>query len=180
MAEAKFIVFVVDDDESVRASLKLLIESSGYDVITFKSAEDFLGSGIGESPRCLILDIHLPGMSGLSHWLLDQVNMSLPDELVRVELAIDGMHASELESNEWAAAAERVKLMLILKKTVAREGIEVDESDIETRINAKAPEFGTTVEELRAQLEKGGGRERLRDLLVAERTLEYLLESVQK
>ena len=64
MAEAKSIVFVVDDDESVRASLKLLIESSGYDVVTFKSAEDFLGSGIGESPRCLILDIHLPGMSG--------------------------------------------------------------------------------------------------------------------
>lgn len=41
MADGKFVVFVVDDDESVRASLKLLIESSGYDVVTFKSAEDF-------------------------------------------------------------------------------------------------------------------------------------------
>ena len=64
MAEAKFIVFVVDDDESVRASLKLLIESSGYDVVTFKSAEDFLDSRPRENPCCLVLDICLPGMSG--------------------------------------------------------------------------------------------------------------------
>ncbi len=63
-AESKSIVFVVDDDESVRASLRLLIESSGYDVITFKSAEDFLDSRFGKKPCCLILDIRLPGMSG--------------------------------------------------------------------------------------------------------------------
>ena len=64
MTEAKFIVFVVDDDESVRASLRLLIESSGYDVVTFKSAEDFLDSRFRENPCCLILDIRLTGMSG--------------------------------------------------------------------------------------------------------------------
>lgn len=64
MADGKFIVFVVDDDDSVRASLKLLIESSGYSVVTFKSAEDFLDSSFRENPCCLILDIHLPGMSG--------------------------------------------------------------------------------------------------------------------
>jgi len=51
MAEAKFVVFVVDDDESVRASLKLLIESSGYQVVTFKSAEDFLDSSFEKGPR---------------------------------------------------------------------------------------------------------------------------------
>ena len=64
MAEAKFTVYVVDDDESVRASLKLLIEACGYPVVTFKSAEDFLHSCFRGSPSCLILDIHLPGMSG--------------------------------------------------------------------------------------------------------------------
>ncbi len=64
MAEAKFTVWVVDDDESVRASLKLLIESAGYDVVTFKSAEDFLASRFRGHPGCLILDIRLPGMSG--------------------------------------------------------------------------------------------------------------------
>ena len=64
-AETAPIVYVVDDD-SVRASLKLLIESSGYHVVTFKSAEDFLDSSVGEIPCCLILDIHLPGMSGFN------------------------------------------------------------------------------------------------------------------
>jgi len=66
MAEAKFIVFVVDDDESVRASLKLLIEASGYHVVIFKSAEDFLDSSFREKLCCLILDIRLPGMSGFN------------------------------------------------------------------------------------------------------------------
>jgi FKBP-type peptidyl-prolyl cis-trans isomerase (trigger factor) len=68
--------------------------------------------------------------------------------------------------------------MLILKKIARQEGIEVDESDVETRIKEKASEFGTTVEELRSQLEKGGGRGRLRNMLVAEKTFEYLLETV--
>jgi FixJ family two-component response regulator len=54
----------VDDDELVRASLRLLLESSGYRAITFKSAEDFLESDYRGNPCCLILDIHLPGMSG--------------------------------------------------------------------------------------------------------------------
>ncbi len=78
MGEAKFIVFVVDDDESVRASLKLLIESVGYQVITFKSAEDFLGSSSAEKSCCLILDIRLPGMSGFKlqeHLLKSQVQI---------------------------------------------------------------------------------------------------------
>ena len=66
MAKTAPIMYVVDDDEPVRASLKLLIESYGYQVVTFKSAEDFLDSSFGESPCCLILDIHLPGMSGFN------------------------------------------------------------------------------------------------------------------
>jgi FixJ family two-component response regulator len=64
VAENPSTVFVVDDDESVLASLRLLLESSGYRVGTFKSAEDFLHSTRKEKPCCLLLDIRLPGMSG--------------------------------------------------------------------------------------------------------------------
>jgi two-component system, LuxR family, response regulator FixJ len=64
MADAKHMVYVVDDDEPVRASLKMLIESVGYHVVTFSSAEDFLDSGFRERPCCLVLDIRLTGMSG--------------------------------------------------------------------------------------------------------------------
>ena len=64
MAEAKLNVVIVDDDESVRDSLRLMLESCGYPVCTFKSAEDLLDSGLEKNPFCLILDIRLPGMSG--------------------------------------------------------------------------------------------------------------------
>ena len=64
VAEAQITLFVVDDDESVLASLRLLIESCGYRVVTFNSAEDFLHSAREEKPCCLVLDIRLPGMSG--------------------------------------------------------------------------------------------------------------------
>jgi FixJ family two-component response regulator len=60
MPEGKFIVFVVDDDESVRASLKLLIESSGYEVVTFRSAGDFLDSRLRENPSCCLQEQFLP------------------------------------------------------------------------------------------------------------------------
>ena len=65
MTEAKCMVHIVDNDESVADSLRLLVESSGYPAVIFKSAEDFLDSNFSETPCCLILDIHLPGMSGL-------------------------------------------------------------------------------------------------------------------
>jgi len=112
----------------------------------------------------------------LSRWLLAQVSMDLPDELVRSELAVDGNNSVEPGSEQWTAAADRVKLMLILKMIADQEGIAVDETDVEARIGEKAAEFGTTAAELRAQLEKGGGKERLQDLLIAENTLGYLLE----
>ena len=65
---------------------------------------------------------------------------------------------------------------LILKMIADQEGIEVDEADVEARISEKASEFKTTAAALNAQLAKGGGKERLRDLLIAENTLGYLLE----
>jgi FixJ family two-component response regulator len=60
-----FTVFVVDDDESIQKALKRLLRSEGYDVVTFGSAEEFLASCSVLGEGCLLLDIRLPGMSGL-------------------------------------------------------------------------------------------------------------------
>lgn len=60
-----FTVYIVDDDDSVRKALKRLLSASGYRVMTFESAEDFLFSHGVCSGGCIILDIRLPGMSGL-------------------------------------------------------------------------------------------------------------------
>ena len=59
-------VFIVDDDEEVRDSLKLLIESVGLETETFDSAETYLKSFDPSRAGCLILDVRMKGMSGLS------------------------------------------------------------------------------------------------------------------
>ena len=58
-------ISVVDDDQSVRESLARLIRSVGFAVEVFASAEAFLNAGRDHEPDCLILDIRMPGMSGL-------------------------------------------------------------------------------------------------------------------
>jgi FixJ family two-component response regulator len=58
-------VFVVDDDASFRRSTELLVQSAGFDVQGFSSAEEFLRSRRPDMPSCLILDVRLPHLSGL-------------------------------------------------------------------------------------------------------------------
>ena len=58
-------VFVVDDDPSVRRGLGKLVRLAGYDVETFASGEEFLNRSPTHEPSCLILDVLLPGLTGL-------------------------------------------------------------------------------------------------------------------
>jgi FixJ family two-component response regulator len=59
------IIAIVDDDPSAREGLETLIRSAGWRVETFVSAQEFLGRPGAEAPSCLILDLQLPGLSGL-------------------------------------------------------------------------------------------------------------------
>jgi FixJ family two-component response regulator len=63
--ESEAIVFVVDDDVSVREALEGLVRSAGFKVETFASAQDFLACRRVDAPSCLVLDVRLPGLSGL-------------------------------------------------------------------------------------------------------------------
>jgi len=65
MTEAGSVVFVVDDDPSVRRAIKRLVKSVGLQVELFGSAQEFLRSERPNAPSCLVLDIRLPGISGL-------------------------------------------------------------------------------------------------------------------
>ena len=58
-------VFIVDDDADVRESLQELLESVGLHSQSFGTAQEFLAVGHGDGPSCLILDVRLPGISGL-------------------------------------------------------------------------------------------------------------------
>jgi len=64
--ETNLCIFVVDDDASVTRALKDLLESAGFRAETFGSAEDFLSSDRSEGPDLLILDVFMPGMTGLA------------------------------------------------------------------------------------------------------------------
>jgi FixJ family two-component response regulator len=59
------VVFVIDDDASMRATLSDVMRSVGLEVQTFQSAKDFLGTTLPDAPGCLVLDVRLPGQSGL-------------------------------------------------------------------------------------------------------------------
>jgi FixJ family two-component response regulator len=85
MSEPKAIVFVVDDDASIRDSLGSLIRSAGMKVETFASAQQFLAGprsnsvGAVGAPSCLVLDVHLPGLSGLDlQKRMAELNVEIP------------------------------------------------------------------------------------------------------
>jgi FixJ family two-component response regulator len=58
------LIGIVDDDEAVRDSLGMLLESAGYKCAVFPSAEAFLASGTLDQTDCMVLDVRMPGMSG--------------------------------------------------------------------------------------------------------------------
>jgi FixJ family two-component response regulator len=65
MKHSDDVVFVVDDDRSVREALRTLIRWLGLRCETFESATAFLAAELPDVPSCLVLDVHLPGLSGL-------------------------------------------------------------------------------------------------------------------
>jgi len=93
------LVSVVDDDSSVRTALDRLMRSVRMDVNLFASAEEFLNSAHARKPDCLILDMRLPGMSGVElhrHLLAQQYRVPVifitahgSDEAARLEAASD-------------------------------------------------------------------------------------------
>jgi len=96
------IVYIVDDDEAVCRSLGLLVQDVGLDVRTFNSAEDFLAAYDSTQPGCLVVDVRMPGMSGieLQHKLIEQ-GISPPCIVITghgdIPMAVDAMKAGAVD-----------------------------------------------------------------------------------
>jgi FixJ family two-component response regulator len=72
-------VFLVDDDPSVRRALARLIKSAGHQVQTFSSAQEFLGTRAGGEAACLVLDVRMPGLTGIElQRQLQTLNRNVP------------------------------------------------------------------------------------------------------
>lgn len=79
MTERRTTVVVVDDDASVRRGLERLLGCAGYNVESFASARDFLARGDYDRPGCLVLDVRMPGQSGLDlHRVLVESHHDIP------------------------------------------------------------------------------------------------------
>jgi FixJ family two-component response regulator len=77
MSAPKPLVFIVDDDISVRDSIGLLVQTEGWQVEVFPDASTFLEHEHGRVPSCLILDVNLPGLNGLE--LQQQISVQRPE-----------------------------------------------------------------------------------------------------
>src|SRR5215469_6314333 len=102
MTEQAPVVFVVDDDVSVREALKNLLRSVGLKVETFVSAQEFLSIKRSDAPGCLVLDIRLPGESGLDlQRLLIEAKIQIPIIFISahadVPMSVRAMKAGAVE-----------------------------------------------------------------------------------
>jgi FixJ family two-component response regulator len=72
-AHSDFIVYIVDDDAAVRDALSMMLRAAGRSVETFASAEEFIERRSGATSGCLVLDVRMPGMTGieLQNWLAE-------------------------------------------------------------------------------------------------------------
>lgn len=96
--KASFFVAVVDDDAGVRAAIESLLHSSGLRSRGFASAEAFLRSKEHAAAGCLILDMRLPGMSGLElHLQLQAKGLGIPAIFVTAESNHDGQLRAQIE-----------------------------------------------------------------------------------
>jgi FixJ family two-component response regulator len=102
LREPDAIVWVVDDDVSVREALGSLIRSAGLKVETFVSAQEFLARTRIDAPSCLVLDVRLPGLSGLDlQERMAELNLEIPIVFITghgdVPISVRAMKAGAVE-----------------------------------------------------------------------------------
>jgi len=117
-------VFVVDDDDTIRASLRFLIESVGLRAQTFSSAQAFLENYDPAEPGCVVLDVRMPGMSGLE--LQDELNaqgIEIPVIIVTaygdIQMAVRAIKAGAVDFVEKPAGEQA--LLDQIQKAIAKD-----------------------------------------------------------
>ncbi|TGV06954.1 response regulator transcription factor [Alcaligenaceae bacterium 429] len=96
------LVYIIDDDPSMRAALDDLLASVGLNTRTYSSVQEFLDQGVEDSPGCLILDIRMPGQSGMDfHRHMAQYGIQLPTIFITghgdIALGVEAMKNGAIE-----------------------------------------------------------------------------------
>jgi FixJ family two-component response regulator len=146
MKEPAPIVFVIDDDRMVREGLQSLIRSVGLRVETFASAQDFLSAKRPDAPACLVLDVRMPGLSGLDlQQKLSEEKLSIPiifitghgDIPMSVRAMKDGAHEFLTKPVRGQDLLDAVQKAIASDTAVRKERAEL--SDIRARFDSLTP-----------------------------------------
>ena len=113
----------------------------------------------------------------ISDWLLKNVAFEVPEKLIEEELSYSENPNETEDAEARHNAKQRVRLLMIFEKIAEVEGICLDDSEIEKRLQSMALKTGSKPEILKKEIEKTGGIIRLRRFLIAEKTLTFFVES---
>ena len=102
MSNSAPVIYIIDDDLSFRRSVEFLIQSVGHKVQSFSSAEEFLKSSYPDAPSCLILDVRMPGLSGLDlQRKLSEIKLEIPIIFITghgdIPMSVRAMKAGAME-----------------------------------------------------------------------------------
>jgi FixJ family two-component response regulator len=133
MSQDKCIAFVIDDDRSVREGLSSLLRSVDIPVETFGSAGDFLQRKPPNIPACLILDVRLPGMSGLEFQEeLGKIGLSMPIIFITghadVPMSVQAMKAGAVEF--LCKPFREEDLLRAVRAAIKKDAVERDKSSV--------------------------------------------------
>lgn len=115
----------------------------------------------------------------ISLWLLENTELTIPGQLIQQELAFDGNANAVAGGDDWQGAANRVKLLLIIIEVAKQNGIEVDDKDVNARVEWVAKENATDPIKLKKNLLSSGGLSRISRFLAAEKVLDFIIEGSQ-
>ena len=140
------VVFVVDDDPSVRSSLKFLISSEGLQVESFDSADAFLQRKLQDVPSCLVLDVRLRGVSGLDFQReLAARNIPIPIVFITghgdIPMTVKAMKAGAIEflAKPFRDQDLLDAVRIALERDRARREQEKEVADLQQRFNSLSP-----------------------------------------
>lgn len=136
-------VYIVDDEEAIRDGLKWLFESCGYTVESYTSGETFLAASGDASAGCLLLDVRMPGMSGLE--LFDHLRergFGLPVIFLTghgdIAMAVEAMHKGAADFIEKPASDNQLveKVALCLQRDTQRLQRSASTETVRTRLKS--------------------------------------------
>ena len=139
-------VFVVDDDTSVRTAMKRLIQSVGFQVETFDSAQAFLEHGSHDGPACLILDVRMPEMSGIElQQQLTRVGLGMPIVFItghgNIPMSVKAMKAGAVDFIEKPFEDQKLidAINLAIKKNKKFRTEQAEIKDLQRRVDSLTP-----------------------------------------